>query len=103
MDEVVDEAVSLGVAGEAVLAAVACGRWRVAQGVGDPPVEAFDHAVGLRRERSGEPVLDAAPGAQPVEGMTAGGLAGRLVLHVDGRSEEHTSELQSLMRISYAV
>src|SRR3546814_3598213 len=23
--------------------------------------------------------------------------------HVDGRSEEHTSELQSLMRISYAV
>src|SRR3546814_1405830 len=25
------------------------------------------------------------------------------VLHRDGRSEEHTSELQSLMRISYAV
>src|SRR3546814_794128 len=27
----------------------------------------------------------------------------RLGLHVDDRSEEHTSELQSLMRISYAV
>src|SRR3546814_1327176 len=25
------------------------------------------------------------------------------VLHIGGRSEEHTSELQSLMRISYAV
>src|SRR3546814_4266953 len=28
---------------------------------------------------------------------------GRLAREVDGRSEEHTSELQSLMRISYAV
>src|SRR3546814_1166550 len=27
----------------------------------------------------------------------------RLVCHADTRSEEHTSELQSLMRISYAV
>src|SRR3546814_5314164 len=27
----------------------------------------------------------------------------RLVRRMDGRSEEHTSELQSLMRISYAV
>src|SRR3546814_6596601 len=27
----------------------------------------------------------------------------RLEIKVDGRSEEHTSELQSLMRISYAV
>src|SRR3546814_14580437 len=25
------------------------------------------------------------------------------LFHIDGRSEEHTSELQSLMRISYAV
>src|SRR3546814_5471084 len=28
---------------------------------------------------------------------------GKLVLLIDERSEEHTSELQSLMRISYAV
>src|SRR3546814_1630443 len=30
-------------------------------------------------------------------------LAGPLDLHLTGRSEEHTSELQSLMRNSYAV
>src|SRR3546814_8326828 len=28
---------------------------------------------------------------------------GRIDIRLDGRSEEHTSELQSLMRISYAV
>src|SRR3546814_4455319 len=33
----------------------------------------------------------------------AHGLADGLEQHVGGRSEEHTSELQSLMRISYAV
>src|SRR3546814_2427595 len=33
-------------------------------------------------------------------GVTAGA---RVALGVDARSEEHTSELQSLMRISYAV
>src|SRR3546814_1687240 len=32
------------------------------------------------------------------------GTAGRPILHaIESRSEEHTSELQSLMRISYAV
>src|SRR3546814_10186854 len=31
------------------------------------------------------------------------GLAGAALVVVDDRSEEHTSELQSLMRISYAV
>src|SRR3546814_6449920 len=30
-------------------------------------------------------------------------LAGAFGSHIDTRSEEHTSELQSLMRISYAV
>src|SRR3546814_10070460 len=30
-------------------------------------------------------------------------MVGRLVFCIGGRSEEHTSELQSLMRISYAV
>src|SRR3546814_9651996 len=35
-----------------------------------------------------------------IEAMT---LADRIVVLRDGRSEEHTSELQSLMRISYAV
>src|SRR3546814_7013613 len=32
-----------------------------------------------------------------------GGHSHRRIVHVDDRSEEHTSELQSLMRISYAV
>src|SRR3546814_4190333 len=30
-------------------------------------------------------------------------MSGIVRAHLDGRSEEHTSELQSLMRISYAV
>src|SRR3546814_4411042 len=33
----------------------------------------------------------------------AGGVAHRLIARFGERSEEHTSELQSLMRISYAV
>src|SRR3546814_4552523 len=36
-----------------------------------------------------------------VEAMLA--APGELSAHAEGRSEEHTSELQSLMRISYAV
>src|SRR3546814_3855439 len=36
-----------------------------------------------------------------VEAVRQGGVA--MPHHIDGRSEEHTSELQSLMRISYAV
>src|SRR3546814_7355629 len=39
------------------------------------------------------------PGA--VHGWNAGPASGRLAVYL--RSEEHTSELQSLMRISYAV
>src|SRR3546814_2698717 len=35
--------------------------------------------------------------------LAIGGEAGRAVGVIAGRSEEHTSELQSLMRISYAV
>src|SRR3546814_10383059 len=55
------------------------------------------HAVG-RQAHVGEGaqhVLGIAPRAVGVE-RDAGGVAA-------GRSEEHTSELQSLMRISYAV
>src|SRR3546814_2171846 len=48
---------------------------------------------------------------QNMETALVGGKPGALVLHaakrthlhIAGRSEEHTSELQSLMRISYAV
>src|SRR3546814_1050842 len=48
-------------------------------------------------EKYFEPVLRGKPGARRVE-VTARGKVVR-----DLRSEEHTSELQSLMRISYAV
>src|SRR3546814_8226476 len=47
--------------------------------------------------------LSVANGGRPH--ARAGGLAAEHVVGLDGlrRSEEHTSELQSLMRISYAV
>src|SRR3546814_21053786 len=55
-------------------------------------------------------VRDAANGGQFLEEIAQIGLAPRLIsgaeearLSAQGRSEEHTSELQSLMRISYAV
>src|SRR3546814_8323992 len=41
--------------------------------------------------------------ATTVDGMADGGAAFVKALDLDQRSEEHTSELQSLMRISYAV
>src|SRR3546814_5316899 len=41
--------------------------------------------------------------ALPPDGPRRGGSGGDRALAVPQRSEEHTSELQSLMRISYAV
>src|SRR3546814_511868 len=70
----------------------------VAQHLGENTVRtiAMDATDGLTR---GQPVTDT--GTQisvPVGPQTLG-----RILNVIGRSEEHTSELQSLMRISYAV
>src|SRR3546814_5948560 len=62
-----------------------------------------------RRRRGGAVELPAADGGLedgPGAGdrQLDGGEAGRAVAaHHDPRSEEHTSELQSLMRLSYAV
>src|SRR3546814_9266827 len=50
--------------------------------------------------RDGEPAAGAVEQRQPVERHAPDLFAGLWLL---GRSEEHTSELQSLMRISYAV
>ena len=41
----------------------------------DPPVEALDHAVGLRMRRRGEAVFNAEIGAELIELVLAGGLA----------------------------
>src|SRR3546814_2292167 len=70
--------------------------------VGDDAVDRLDHQVHV--DRRGHPVL-----AQRLAHQWADGEVGHVVVvhHVEvhpvGRSEEHTSELQSLMRISYAV
>src|SRR3546814_7886910 len=44
-----------------------------------------------------------APQPQPADGVTYAAKLARDEGRIDWRSEEHTSELQSLMRISYAV
>src|SRR3546814_8239720 len=67
------------------------GRDAAAAVVDDPPVR--------RRALGGEPLRQ-----RPAIGEAARlHVADLAVGDVDGRSEEHTSELQSLMRISYAV
>src|SRR3546814_5223175 len=75
------------------------------------PGQAADHQraapVGHRRLRAGagdDRLHVHQPGEAPrlAVGQQVGVLRGLLAV-VPGRSEEHTSELQSLMRISYAV
>src|SRR3546814_5601062 len=68
--------------------------WMVVHG--HTPADAVDHGP----QRIG---IDTGAFASGV--LTAIGLEGedRWFLQTDPRSEEHTSELQSLMRISYAV
>src|SRR3546814_1938970 len=50
-----------------------------------------------------QPDLDPLPARLAEEARAGGGGAHAAALPRQGRSEEHTSELQSLMRISYAV
>src|SRR3546814_6752534 len=94
-----------------------------ATGAPRPAPRTGGHCPATRQEKAGAPLLhddpqirlEIGPGRQAVlQGMLAGpagldrprGLAetrcGRGLDHAV-RSEEHTSELQSLMRISYAV
>src|SRR3546814_5395931 len=61
------------------------------------------HAVSTRRRVRKVPVLHAADHGGCSFGNPGCVCIGRLVCAVAHRSEEHTSELQSLMRISYAV
>src|SRR3546814_5980385 len=73
-----------------------------------PPVMEPDHPVHLRREplivggdESGRIMLPHQP--QELGEHHIGGVLVEVACRLVGRSEEHTSELQSLMRISYAV
>src|SRR3546814_2653076 len=83
---------------------VGCDGLRAGRGQGRPAL--------LGRSRCGEARADPAiradpePAALGSNGALSAGLHCRLpgqALSPDPRSEEHTSELQSLMRISYAV
>src|SRR3546814_8311703 len=61
------------------------------------------YAGGVHFEMTGQDVTECIGGAQAISDET---LGDRYHTHCDprlNRSEEHTSELQSLMRISYAV
>src|SRR3546814_10106073 len=60
------------------------------------PVGDIEHSVGLAAGRHHGTHLSSFPGLNT-------GFAIHALIHIYYRSEEHTSELQSLMRISYAV
>src|SRR3546814_2709111 len=64
-------------------------------------------AVAAFATNRASPVADGAgglqPGQSPVTALLLTGWQKWQLYHYDARSEEHTSELQSLMRISYAV
>src|SRR3546814_9567772 len=62
-------------------------------------LDKFGH---LRRGRRGQPAVDGADEPHR-RGFVALQHLAREIIADDQRSEEHTSELQSLMRISYAV
>src|SRR3546814_6209398 len=67
-----------------------------------PALENLGMTVGPG-EREGADEAGAAVDARPLPGEQAFDLAHRHIPVAPRRSEEHTSELQSLMRISYAV
>src|SRR3546814_8490598 len=71
-------------------------------------IEPLDELTAIFDRRSMQTHLVVSPvpeilDAMGVDACTAARLAERLAATFDLRSEEHTSELQSLMRISYAV
>src|SRR3546814_7912701 len=77
------------------------GRWPVGPHRIDGVAVDGDQLCALLRQRLGG-LVDPSFRVQP--GIIADpGTAGGMLAQPFGRSEEHTSELQSLMRISYAV
>ena len=67
-----DEEVSFLVGIEPVFAGILAIGGMLSDGVGDPPVEALNLAIGLGTEWTGKLVSDAVCLADPVEGMTSG-------------------------------
>src|SRR3546814_2499131 len=67
---------------------------------GEQPLHAAERKVDQLRMEARQPRQDGAAAAHVGHGCFGGSSAGT---GTSGRSEEHTSELQSLMRISYAV
>src|SRR3546814_3236459 len=63
-----------------------------------PYTTLFRSPIPVAHRRFHKPVLYGRQGHGIIHG-----IASRHDTHRNGRSEEHTSELQSLMRISYAV
>src|SRR3546814_5453920 len=62
-----------------------------------------DRFVRRVKPRAGEQILDMAGGTGDIAFRLARSGAAVTVAGINPRSEEHTSELQSLMRLSYAV
>src|SRR3546814_10055654 len=73
---------------------------RRARAVGDADFALRGQDFGLRALLGGHRAHDR---VEVDEHLVVGGAGGHLGLRLLDRSEEHTSELQSLMRISYAV
>ena len=74
MDELAEEGVAIGVAGEG--AASTAAFVLATNGFGNAPIEAFDQAVGLRMIRLGQAMFDASLLTEAIKRMVAGGPAG---------------------------
>src|SRR5438445_1982359 len=84
-----DEGMEVGVAFLVVAKAAVVGGAVLRQAVemlAEAAVEALDHAVALRPEGLGEAVGDGSLGAEPVEGVGAGGFVVGLGFLIDGKA-----------------
>src|SRR3546814_1646346 len=75
------------------------------QRIAEIQVQGFSHSADPSVEKN---MIAARPttfsaGTKPTPPPLASGTSGKRLSALSSRSEEHTSELQSLMRISYAV
>src|SRR5712691_10402587 len=84
-DEGVEIGISLGMVEEASVMGGAVLR-QATQVLGEAAIKAFDHAVGLRPEGSGQPVEDAVAATDDIEEVVAGGFVLGLGLFVDGEA-----------------